>query len=73
MNLAKMNPLVLREKMKMKFGIVERIYLSGVSLKINCTLVEQKTILLGATLFWTTYTSRAVNRSLDYIGYKVSH
>jgi len=49
-NLAKINPIALSEKIKTKFGIVKRIYLSGASLKIYCTSLEQKITLLGATL-----------------------
>jgi len=48
--LAKINPLALCEKIKTKIGNVERIYMSGASLKIYCSSAEQKTTLLEATL-----------------------
>jgi len=48
-NVAKLNPLSLREKIGSMVGIVERIYISGASLKVYCTTDEQKKALLRST------------------------
>jgi len=49
-NVTKLNPLCIRDKIKAKYGIVDRIYLSGESLKIYCSSVEQKTAILQSVL-----------------------
>jgi len=45
----KLNPLSLREQIVSMIGIVERIYISGASLKVYCTTDEQKKVLLRST------------------------
>jgi len=48
-NVAKMNPLELRRKIMAKIGSVERVYVSGASLKIYCSTNDQKHVLLSST------------------------
>jgi len=48
-DVAKMNPLELRKKIMAKIWSVERVYISGDSLKIYCSTNDQKLVLLCAT------------------------
>jgi len=48
-NVAKMNPLELCRKFMAKIGSVERVYISGASLKIYCSTDDQKHVLLSST------------------------